>query len=177
MLTSRPTPVCLCKPFSSQGCPGNFLGEQSGVPSDLRRQHGGFQIVDKALTKRWPCYAVGFPIDLSNPKTEISHVRGWAGWDGHGGIWSGGACRGQGEARLGGAKLNRGGKVRPGHDLPFVDLQNTEGSRPCCFSLIYLAWKGFPKTNRRRYAGQQPETKSAFRPAGKPDISFLYRFT
>ena len=22
MLTSRPTPLCLCKPFSSQGCPG-----------------------------------------------------------------------------------------------------------------------------------------------------------
>ena len=34
-----------------------------------------------------------------------------------------------------------------------------------------LAWKGFTETNGRRYTGQQPGTKSAFRPADKPAIN------
>ena len=37
-------------------------------------------------------------------------------------------------------------------------------------SLTCLAWKGFTETNKRRYTGQQPGTKSAFRPADLPRL-------
>ena len=41
----------------------------------------------------------------------------------------------------------------------------------CYYSRTCLAWKGFTETNRRRYTGQQPRTKSARGPADKPRMN------
>ena len=41
------------------------------------------------------------------------------------------------------------------------------------YSQTCFAWKGFTKTNKRRYTGQQPGTKSARGPADQPLINRL----
>ena len=58
-----------------------------------------------------------------------------------------------GRSGRGGAR--RGGRARQG-----MGRSGSNTNLSLC-SRTYLAWKGFTETNRRRYTGQQPATKSA----------------
>ena len=75
------------------------------------------------------------------------------------------------QARL--AFSNRGNKAYNNNDISSSNDSHKINHKHHSSSQTCLAWEGFSKTNRRRYTGQQPGTKSARCPGDNPQMHRL----